>query len=326
MLRAYDGGLRYASGSNCLVESLEIDVRVAVSEGRTKSTPARRRGAVLENAIIDAAWEVLVERGYNGFTFEAVAAHAGTSKPVLYRRWPQRADLLIATLTRHWYPLEIPDTGSLRQDALALLRAVNAERARTVMLMRIQLADYFRETGTNFSDLRSRLRLADEKPLRTARRQRSRARRACRGTAARTRGEPALRPAAPRLADGHGRGAGRDDRRDRGRGVAAPTRPDAPRHTATTLSARTGARRSSSGSTRCIDAMSHLRATFLPDRQRVFVQAPGFHAPLRFPRFAGGFDLPPVRWSRVTGYSVIYSTSGRFVAPPVSRGIPPQGS
>nr|WP_231849989.1 TetR/AcrR family transcriptional regulator [Saccharopolyspora erythraea] len=147
------------------MESLEIDVRgVAVSEGRTKSTPARRRGAVLENAIIDAAWEVLVERGYNGFTFEAVAAHAGTSKPVLYRRWPQRADLLIATLTRHWYPLEIPDTGSLRQDALALLRAVNAERARTVMLMRIQLADYFRETGTNFSDLRSRLRLADEKP------------------------------------------------------------------------------------------------------------------------------------------------------------------
>lgn len=135
-----------------------------MSEGRTKGTPTRRRGAALENAIIDAAWEVLVERGYNGFTFEAIAAHAGTSKPVLYRRWPQRADLLIATLARHWRPLEIPDTGSLRQDALTLLRAVNAERARMVMLMRIQLADYFRETGTDFSDLRSRLRLAEGTP------------------------------------------------------------------------------------------------------------------------------------------------------------------
>lgn len=128
------------------------------------SERTRRRGAVLENAITDGAWDVLVEQGYNGFTYEAIAARAGTSKPVLYRRWPQREDLLIATLTRHWRPLDIPDTGSLRQDALALLRTVNAERARTMILMRIQLADYFRETGTDFNDLRSRLRPADQTP------------------------------------------------------------------------------------------------------------------------------------------------------------------
>ncbi|MCO8302708.1 MULTISPECIES: TetR/AcrR family transcriptional regulator [Streptomyces] len=133
-----------------------------VSERRTEGTPTRRRGAALENAITDAAWEVLVELGYNGFTYEAIAARAGTSKPVLYRRWPQREDLLIATLTRYWHPLDVPDTGSLRQDALTLLRRVNAERARTVILLRIQLADYFRETGTSFSDLRSRLRPADQ--------------------------------------------------------------------------------------------------------------------------------------------------------------------
>ncbi|MFD0312840.1 TetR/AcrR family transcriptional regulator [Streptomyces flavalbus] len=135
-----------------------------MSERRTESTPTRRRGATLENAITDAAWEVLVELGYSGFTYEAIAARAGTSKPVLYRRWPQREDLLIATLTRHWRPLDIPDTGSLRQDALTLLRTVNAERARTVILLRVQLADYFRETGTNFGDLRSRLRPGDQRP------------------------------------------------------------------------------------------------------------------------------------------------------------------
>ncbi|MFE0368226.1 TetR/AcrR family transcriptional regulator [Streptomyces tendae] len=135
-----------------------------MSERHGEGTPTRRRGAALENAITDAAWEVLVEHGYNGFTYEAITARAGTSKPVLYRRWPQREDLLIATLTRYWRPLGIPDTGSLRQDALTLLRTVNAERDRTVILLRIQLADYFRETGTTFQDLRSRLHPTDQQP------------------------------------------------------------------------------------------------------------------------------------------------------------------
>ncbi|WP_037353773.1 TetR/AcrR family transcriptional regulator [Amycolatopsis orientalis] len=129
---------------------------------QAEGTPTRRRGAALESALIDAAWEILVEQGYHGFTYEAIAARAGTSKPVLYRRWPRREDLLIATLTRHWRPLDLPDTGSLRQDALALLRTINAERDRTVVLLHLQLADYFRETGTSFNDLRSRIRLADQ--------------------------------------------------------------------------------------------------------------------------------------------------------------------
>ncbi|WP_409465959.1 TetR/AcrR family transcriptional regulator [Amycolatopsis sp. GA6-003] len=131
---------------------------------RTEGTPTRRRGAALENALTDAAWEVLVEQGYPGFTYEAVAARAGTSKPVLYRRWPQREDLLLATLARHWRPLDLPDTGSLREDALALLRTVNTERARLVVLLHLQLASYFHETGTSFGDLRSRLRIADQPP------------------------------------------------------------------------------------------------------------------------------------------------------------------
>ncbi|MFC7304043.1 TetR/AcrR family transcriptional regulator [Streptomyces monticola] len=139
-------------------------MEAVVSEQHTADTATRRRGAALENAITDAAWDVLTEQGYNGFTFEAVAARAGTSKPVLYRRWPRREDLLIATLARHWSPLDIPDTGSLRQDALTFLRTVNAERSRIVILLRVQLADYFRETGTNFAGLRSRLHPTDRTP------------------------------------------------------------------------------------------------------------------------------------------------------------------
>lgn len=58
---------------------------------------------------------------------DAVAARARTSKPVLYRRWNNRAELVLAAL-RDRTPMlsgEIPNTGSLRGDVLALLRRVS---------------------------------------------------------------------------------------------------------------------------------------------------------------------------------------------------------
>jgi AcrR family transcriptional regulator len=119
----------------------------------------RRRGQELEDAILDAAWAVLLEKGYSGFTYEANAAGAGTSRPVLYRRWPQREDLLLATLSRSWWqPIPVPDTGSLREDAIELLRSANASRSRMGTLLIVQLMDYFRQTGTSFSQLRAALR------------------------------------------------------------------------------------------------------------------------------------------------------------------------
>ena len=82
----------------------------------------RRHGEVLESAIRDAVVELVIEQGAAGVTMEAVAQRAGTSKPVLYRRWPDRAALLRETLV----PLakaSVPeaDTGSFRGDMLAIL-------------------------------------------------------------------------------------------------------------------------------------------------------------------------------------------------------------
>ncbi|WP_433064150.1 TetR/AcrR family transcriptional regulator [Dactylosporangium sp. CS-033363] len=124
------------------------------------SLKTRRRGTELEDAILEAGWDVLVERGYHGFTYEAVAERAGTSRPVLYRRWPQREDLLLATVAKSWatQPIEIPDTGDLREDMLGFLRAADAGRSRTMMLVGVQLMEYFRETGTSFDELRAHLR------------------------------------------------------------------------------------------------------------------------------------------------------------------------
>jgi AcrR family transcriptional regulator len=87
----------------------------------------RRRGAALEEALLDAAWAELAVAGYQNLTMEAVADRAGTSRAVLYRRWGNRAALVIAAMRRHRPMLsgEIPDTGSLRGDVLALLTRVS---------------------------------------------------------------------------------------------------------------------------------------------------------------------------------------------------------
>ncbi|HEY0450838.1 TetR/AcrR family transcriptional regulator [Actinophytocola sp.] len=96
-------------------------------------TRSRRRGAELEHAILDAAWAELNEVGYAGLTIEAVAARAGTSKPVIYRRWPGRAELVLAAWGRQRpTPQVTPDTGALRTDLIALFTRI-ARRANTVM-------------------------------------------------------------------------------------------------------------------------------------------------------------------------------------------------
>jgi hypothetical protein len=81
---------------------------------------------------------------------------------VLYRRWPQRDDLLLATLTKFWQPIVVPDTGRLRDDAIGLLRNANALRARMTTLISVQLMDHFRDIGTSFSELRDALRVSGQ--------------------------------------------------------------------------------------------------------------------------------------------------------------------
>lgn len=84
----------------------------------------RRRGAALEAAILDATWAELSEVGYQRLTMEGVAARARTGKQVLYRRWRNRAELVLSAVRVRVTPIRdnLPDTGSLRDDVLAVMR------------------------------------------------------------------------------------------------------------------------------------------------------------------------------------------------------------
>ena len=118
----------------------------------------RRRGSRLETALLQAAWDELTEVGYGALTMEGVAARAKTSRAVLYRRWPSRPELVIAALQQHTAvaPLEVPDTGTLRGDVLALLRHMSERVGEVAGVISFLLADSFAEAGLSPAALRER--------------------------------------------------------------------------------------------------------------------------------------------------------------------------
>ncbi|MGW2476820.1 TetR/AcrR family transcriptional regulator [Streptomyces sp. NPDC001665] len=89
--------------------------------------PRPEKGPRAAEAIFDATLLLLAERGYAGLTIEAVAQAAGVNKTTIYRWWPSKAALLRAALLRaRVLDIDIPDTGSLRGDLIALTEQVAA--------------------------------------------------------------------------------------------------------------------------------------------------------------------------------------------------------
>jgi len=84
----------------------------------------RPRSELAHRAILDATLDVLMEEGIRAFSIEAVAARARVGKTTIYRRWPSKEHLIIAALARMSADLPFVDTGSLRDDLVALIRAL----------------------------------------------------------------------------------------------------------------------------------------------------------------------------------------------------------
>ena len=99
--------------------------------------PGRPRDARHDQAILDATLEILLEQGYRGVTIEGVATRAGVGRPTIYRRWPSKPAVVVAALVQsNRLALPAPDTGSLRNDLIAVQRhqveRMNAPDARRV--------------------------------------------------------------------------------------------------------------------------------------------------------------------------------------------------
>jgi len=125
----------------------------------------RRRGEELEAALLEAAWDELVEAGFARLTMESVAARAKTGVAVLYRRWPNKDDLVVAAI-RHYgttHPVDVPDTGSLRGDMIALLSSFSSTRVSFAAIVSAAFSGLLASSGLTPAQVREKI-LAD-RPL-----------------------------------------------------------------------------------------------------------------------------------------------------------------
>ena len=76
-----------------------------------------------DRAILDAALELLAEVGPTGLSVEEVAARAGVSKATIYRRFPTKDDMIVASLS--CLVVNVPDDlppGTVQERLVALMR------------------------------------------------------------------------------------------------------------------------------------------------------------------------------------------------------------
>lgn len=96
----------------------------------SESTPHRRRGEALREAVFAAALVEIGEVGVRGASMDSIAHRAGTGKAALYRRWPNvgalALDVFISTMTQA-LPSVSPNSGSLRGDLLLSLTAMSRQ-------------------------------------------------------------------------------------------------------------------------------------------------------------------------------------------------------
>ena len=104
--------------------------------------PGRPRNPACDRAIARAAIDLLVEDGFAGVTMEGVANRAGVGKATVYRRWDDRAQLLVDALG-HRFGDEFaePHNGDVRADLVEMLHMLLARFRAEGDVMRAFLAE-----------------------------------------------------------------------------------------------------------------------------------------------------------------------------------------
>jgi AcrR family transcriptional regulator len=125
----------------------ELDVRSEPDVCDGPEGPRRRHGQALVAAILEATIAEVDEGGYANLSMEKVAERARASKASVYRRWPGKVALVVDAV-QHALPdpAALADTGTLRGDLLAVLRAAGEQLAGPAgRAMRGVLGDVLRD-------------------------------------------------------------------------------------------------------------------------------------------------------------------------------------
>src|ERR1700693_5215989 len=98
-------------------------------QAETSRRPGRPRSEQAEQAIIEATLDLFAEQGFEGVCVEAVAARAGVGKATIYRRWPNKEELLLAAFGSLKSPFPEPKGVCVREDLLAMVKVMCADKA-----------------------------------------------------------------------------------------------------------------------------------------------------------------------------------------------------
>jgi AcrR family transcriptional regulator len=101
-----------------------------VAGGRPGAAKGRPRDPRIEEVVLLATVELLIETGYQGTTIEAIARRSGVSRPAIYRRWRSKAEVISDALFSRVEPVPARDSGDLRADLRAWVQAVLARFSR----------------------------------------------------------------------------------------------------------------------------------------------------------------------------------------------------
>ena len=94
--------------------------------------------------------QLLQEHGYDRLTVDAVAAMARASKATVYRRWPSKAELVLAAFIEGVRQVAVPpETGTLRGDLLHMGEVVCQQGQQHASTIRAVLVEVSRSPALN---------------------------------------------------------------------------------------------------------------------------------------------------------------------------------
>jgi AcrR family transcriptional regulator len=103
-----------------------------------------------EAELLAVTLRLLQEHGYDRLTVDAVASAARASKATVYRRWPSKAELVLAAFIEGVRQVAVPpDTGTLRGDLLRLGELVCQEAHQHASTIRAVLVEVSRNPALN---------------------------------------------------------------------------------------------------------------------------------------------------------------------------------
>jgi AcrR family transcriptional regulator len=103
-----------------------------------------------EAELLAVTLRLLQEHGYDRLTVDAVASEARASKATVYRRWPSKAELVLAAFIEGIRQVAVPpETGTLRGDLLRLGELVCQETREHASTIRAVLVEVSRNPALN---------------------------------------------------------------------------------------------------------------------------------------------------------------------------------